>query len=71
MKSRRAAMQGETTKAACNLSRAGTTVKSHKAASEGKSSNGVDRLVVWVKVDGIAAETNKLQRAIELRLRTH
>jgi hypothetical protein len=40
---------------------------SRKAASEGKSSNGVDRLVVWIKVDGIAAETNTQQRAIELR----
>ena len=44
-------MQGETTKAACNLSRAGTTVKSHKAASEGKSNNGVGRLDVWVIVE--------------------
>ena len=42
MKSRRAAMQGES---------------SHKAASEGKSSNVRARLVVWVKVNGTAAET--------------
>jgi hypothetical protein len=35
----------------CNLSRAGTAV-----ASKGKSINGVDRLVIWVMVDGIAAK---------------
>jgi hypothetical protein len=29
---------------------------SHKAASEGKSINGVDRLLIWVMVDGIAAK---------------
>ena len=70
MKSRKAAMQGEKTRRfATYLGWRGES--SRKAASEGKSSNGMDRLVVWVKVDGIAAETNKLQRAIELRLRTH
>jgi hypothetical protein len=31
---------------------------SHKAASEGKSSSVVARLVIWMTVDGIAAETN-------------
>jgi hypothetical protein len=35
----------------CNLSRASVA-----AASEGKSINGVDRLVIWVMVDGIAAK---------------
>jgi hypothetical protein len=40
---------------------------SRKAAGEGKSSNGVNRFVVWVKVDVIAAEINTQQRAIELR----
>ena len=70
MKLRRAAMQGEITRwLATYLGLARRELR--KAASEGKSSNGVGRLVVCVKVDGIAAETNKLQRAIELRLRTH
>jgi hypothetical protein len=35
----------------CNLSRAGAAT-----ASEDKSINGVDRLVIWVMVDGIAAK---------------
>ena len=71
MKSRKAAMQGEkkTRRFATYLGWRGES--SRMAAREGKSSNGVDRLVVWVKVDGIAAETNTQRRAVELRRRTH
>ena len=35
----------------CNLSRAGAA-----AVNKGKSINGVDQLVIWVMVDGIAAK---------------
>ena len=50
MKSRRVAMQGETTQGGLQPIQGWRCRKSHKAASEGKSSNGVDRLVVWVMV---------------------
>ena len=63
---RGAAMQGES-KAACNLSRVCTAGIHTKAASEGKSKDGMDRLVIWGKVDGIAAETKTQRRAVELR----
>jgi hypothetical protein len=58
---RGAAVQGGEHKAARNLSRAGGE-SSHKAASEGKSINGVDRLGIWIMVDGIAAETKTQRR---------
>ena len=41
------------------------------AASEGKPSNGMDRVVVWVKMDGRAVETNTQRQAVELRRRIH
>ena len=54
-------------KAARDLTRAGGGENSHKAASEGKSSNVVARLVIWIKVDRIAAETNNSMVWVELR----
>ena len=40
--------------------------RSHKAASGGKSSNVVARLVIWVMVDRIAAETKNSNGAVGL-----
>ena len=57
-------------KAACNLSRAGTArVHTRRLARASRVMGWID-LLFGEKVDGIAAETNKLQQEIALRLRT-
>jgi hypothetical protein len=49
-------MQGEKYTVACNLSRACAARVHTRQLAGGKSSNVRAQLVVWAKVDGIAAE---------------
>jgi hypothetical protein len=62
MNPRGAAVQDRRHKAARNLSRAGAVRVHTRRLARASRSNGMDRLGIWVMVDGIAAETKTQRR---------